>query len=588
MVRKGELSPQDIFDYFYDSNAAMFEDPVIGAELYSSSDFGASWSKTHDKALKNVCYSYGYYFGVVTANPTDTNHLFIAGVPLLQSTDGGSTFHFAGGDNVHVDHHFIWVNPNNSLHLINGNDGGINISYDGAKTWTKCNSPPVGQFYTVAVDNQKKYNVYGGLQDNGTWRGPNNYVYSTAWHQEGRYAYQRIGGGDGMQVQIDPRDNSTYTGYQYGHYTYTDANGDKHKIHPKHSLKEPHLRWNWQSPILLSPHNPDILYIGSNKLHRSKQKTANFKTISKDLTQGAKEGDVSYGTLSCIDESPLVEGLIYTGSDDGLVQYSPNGGKTWATISTALPANLWVKEVIASEHAKNRVIVALNGHTWDHFDSYLYLSENNGKNWKPIGENLPDEPINTVIEDPNNEDVIYLGTDAGLYISTNRGSTFYPISSLPTVPVHDLAIQENNRDLLVATHGRSIYKMQLEPVYQSISHRDSSFALLPLPSIKFNENWGKLNYRWMTRIPQIQAVFFTHQTDSVQIEISDNTGATLLVTTLSPKKGYNNKNVALQFDQKQGDSTLSQERGKFYPSKGLYTLTIFQNGIRKKQTFIVK
>lgn len=588
LVRKGELVPKDIFDYYFDSNAAMFEDPVTGAELYRSTDFGKSWAKTHENILENICYSYGYYFGVVTASATDSNHVFIAGVPLLQSTDGGKSFDFAGGDNVHVDHHYIWINPNNPLHLINGNDGGINISYDGAKTWTKCNSPAVGQFYTVAVDNQKKYNVYGGLQDNGTWKGPNDYTYSNAWHQEGHYAYKRVGGGDGMQVQIDPRDNTIYSGSQYGNYAYTDAKGKRHRIHPKHSLKEPHLRWNWQSPILLSPHDPDVLYIGSNKLHCSTEKAKNFKTISGDLTQGAKVGDVSYGTLSCIAESPLKKGLLYTGSDDGLIHHSPNGGKTWDNISEGLPQNLWAKEVLASRHVQNRVYVALNGHTWDHFGSYLYTSKNNGSVWERIGTNLPAEPINTVLEDPNDADIIYLGTDAGLYISTDRGITFSVMSNLPVVPVHDLAIQEANRDLVVATHGRSMYKVQLEPVYQSKAYRDSTFSLLALPSLKYNENWGKLNYRWKTRVPDIDVVFFTKTTSDVYIEIRDDKNNTLLTTKINPSKGYNKTNTALKFEENPNSNLIQGTLGKYYPTLGKYTLIITQNGNTREQIFLVK
>ena len=588
MMRKDKLEPKDLFDYWYDSNEAMFEDPVSGAELYRSNDFGVSWHKTHDTILENVCYSYGYYFGVVTANTSDSNHVFIAGVPLLQSVDGGKTFDFAGGDNVHVDHHYIWINPTNPLHLINGNDGGINISYDGAKTWIKCNSPAVGQFYTVAVDNQKKYNVYGGLQDNGTWMGPNDYTYNTAWHQEGKYAYQRIGGGDGMQIQVDPRDNTVYSGSQYGNYMYTDAVGKRHRIHPKHSLREAHLRWNWQTPILLSPHNADRLYIGSNKLHCSKNKAKNFRTISKDLTQGNKEGDVSYGTLSCIDESPIKKGMLYTGSDDGLIHHSPNGGKTWKNRTNGLPQHLWVKEVIASEHVQNSVFAILNGHIWDHFDSYIYLSKNNGIHWKRIGKNLPAEPINTLIEDANNENILYLGTDAGLYISKDGGLSFYPMTNLPIVPVHDLAIQQNHRDLIVATHGRSLYKVQLEPVYQSTNYRDSTFALLPLPTIKHNENWGKLNYKWDTRVPRIDAVFFTQEVDSTLLAILDSENNELLSTSVSSTKGYNSHSILLEFLENISGSLVRGTRGKFYPTKGTYTLVITQNGNKKKQNFLVK
>ncbi len=588
MVRKEELHPKDLFDYFYDNNAAMFEDPITGAELYRSDDFGVSWVKTHSDILKNVCYTYGYYFGVVAANPVDSSHVFIAGVPLLQSFDEGQNFSFAGGDNVHVDHHFIWINPNNPQHLINGNDGGINISYDGGRTWVKCNSPAVGQFYTVAVDYKKDYNVYGGLQDNGTWRGPHKYNYSTAWHQEGKYAYTRIGGGDGMQVQIDPRDNSVYTGYQYGHYNYKSVAGKNQYIHPKHDLKEPHLRWNWQSPILLSPHDADVLYVGSNKLYRSKKKAKDFRPISPDLTNGVKEGDVSYGTLTCIAESTLKEGLLYTGSDDGLIHHSPDGGKTWHTISDSLPQHLWVKEVVASRHTESRVLVALNGYTWDHFKSYLYLSDNNGKSWVQIGANLPNEPINTVIEDPSNAQILYLGTDGGLYISSDYGKSFQYFSNLPMVPIHGLTIQENHRDLIVATHGRSLFKVQLEPVYQYETFRDSSFSLLPVAYLKFNKNWGQLNYIWDTKIPSLDVQLFTKSVQSIKIEIQDADCNILLSETREPYAGYNKMSVELQFDENPTEKLLKGSNGKYYPIADNYTVRVTQDGVIREQTFIVK
>lgn len=588
MSKKGDFEPIDVYNYLYDSNAAMFEDPVKGAELYRSEDLGKTWKKTHEKILKNICYSYGYYFGVVHASPSDKEHVFIAGVPLLQSLDGGQTFTFSGGDNVHVDHHYIWVNPKDPLHLINGNDGGINISYDGGETWAKCNSPAVGQFYTVAVDNDKPYNVYGGLQDNGTWKGPNNYKYARQWHQEGRYAYQRVGGGDGMQIQVDPRDNTLYTGSQYGNYRYKDAQGKNHYIHPKHLLKEAKLRWNWQTPILLSTHDPDVLYIGSNRLHKSTEQYKNFRTLSEDLTNGAKKGNVSYGTLACIAESPLKEGILYTGSDDGLIHLSPNGGKTWIRISDSLPQHLWVTEVLASKYAENTVYAALSGYTWDHFNSYLYVSANNGATWSKIGKNLPAEPINTVVEDPTNDHILYLGTDAGLYISTNRGQDFYPLGDIPPVAVHDLAIQETKKDLVVATHGRSIYKIKLQHVYDANKYRDSSLTILPIATIPLAKNWGDLSYRWKTYSPELDLAFYSKNSGVVTLTLSDTEGNKILTKEMNASKGYNATQMKLEFDKNPSDLLNKGTLGKYYPVAGKYTVILEQKDQQAKQSFLVK
>ena len=191
-----------------DANTALFETEVIGCELYKSVDGGKSWSKTHDNFIDDMFYSYGYYFANIAVNPVGENQIYIGGVPLLNSNDGGKTFKMISKENVHADHHVTWINPKNPKHIINGNDGGVNITYDNGEHWIKCNNESVGQFYAVQVDNQKPYNVYGGLQDNGVWVGPNDFEQNVAWHQEGKYPYQELMGGDGMQIQIDDRSMS--------------------------------------------------------------------------------------------------------------------------------------------------------------------------------------------------------------------------------------------------------------------------------------------------------------------------------------------------------------------------------------------
>jgi photosystem II stability/assembly factor-like uncharacterized protein len=587
-IRKEELVPKDLYDYLQDENAAMFENPVKGAELYRSADQGKTWLKTHDGVLEKVCYSYGYYFGVVHANPSQPRHILIAGVPLLQSIDSGRTFTFAGGDNVHVDHHYIWTNPEDANHMINGNDGGVNISYDGGLHWTKCNSPAVGQFYTVAVDSKKKYNVYGGLQDNGVWKGPNNYEYSTRWHQEGKYPYQRIGGGDGMQIQIDSRDNTVYTGSQFGHYYRIDPEGKYHYFHPMHDLKSAKLRWNWQTPILLSSHNQDILYMASNKLHRSMDQGNTFEEISLDLSKGQKNGDVSYGTISCIAESPFKFGYIYAGTDDGNIHLTKDGGESWTTISSKLPADLWVKKVVASKHKKERVYAILNGHTWDHFKSYLYISNNYGHTWTQIGTNLPQEALNTITEDHTDETILYLGTDAALYISTDQGVTFQIFSNLPPVAIHDLAIQSEHRDLLVGTHGRSIYKIQLEPIYQSATYLDSSFTFLEMDVIKYNEKWGKLTYDWQENTPKKDVVFFIKEPQPITIQVLDDQGKILLEKSAQSKKGYNTQTLILKFKENPSGNLTTGQTGCYYPIKGKYTVSITSRMNTVSNTFIIQ
>ena len=299
-----------------DANAALFETDVIGAEVYKSIDAGKTWKKVNENYIGDFYYTYGYYFGDITVDKTNSDRIYLTGVPLLFSGNGGKSFGAINGDNVHSDHHVLWIDPKNPNHIINGNDGGVNISYDNGANWTTCNSNAMGQFYAVNVDNQEPYNVYGGLQDNGVWAGPNNYYFSTEWQREGKYPYQRISGGDGMQVQIDNRNaNIVYTGSQYGEYARIDRAKNKEvEITPKHKKDETPFRFNWQTPILLSQHNQDILYLGSNFLHRSMNQGDSWEAISPDLTNGKKEGNVSYGTITTISESPFQFGLLYTES----------------------------------------------------------------------------------------------------------------------------------------------------------------------------------------------------------------------------------------------------------------------------------
>ena len=359
MIRKGKIKPIDVAHYLEDANSMLFDTPVIGAEVYKTVDGGKTWSKTHTDYLDDIYYSYGYYFGQIQIDKNNQNHIYISGVPILKSKDGGKSFTSIQKSNVHADHHALWINPSLKGHLINGNDGGLNISYDDGENWIKCNQPAVGQFYTVNIDNAKPYNVYGGLQDNGVWMGTSSYSASDSWHQSGQYPYKSIMGGDGMHVQIDNRNNQlVYTGFQFGNYYRIDLKKDKQKyIQPKHELGDSPLRFNWQTPILLSSFNQDILYFGSNKLHRSMNKGDDFETISNDLTQGGKKGNVAYGTLTSISESPFQFGLIYVGSDDGLVHVTKSGGENWTKISDSFPKDLWVSRVIASQHQKERVYV---------------------------------------------------------------------------------------------------------------------------------------------------------------------------------------------------------------------------------------
>lgn len=500
-VRTGRIQPSALVDYVEDANRLLFDTPIIGAELYRSDDGGRTWRKTHTDHLEGLYYTYGYYFGKMNVAPHDRDQVYLYGVDIVHSSDGGHSFSSILADNVHVDFHGMWINPRKPDHLILATDGGLNMSYDNGKTWSKLNAPAVSQFYAINVDNARPYNVYGGMQDNGVWYGPSNYTTGNGWHQSGQYPYRELGGGDGMQIAIDTSAGYVYYGYQFGHYfrKHTES-GDIRYITPRHELGSRPYRWNWQTPILVSRHNPSILYMGSNHFHRSMDKGESFTLCSRDLTGGGKPGDVPYGTLTTLDESPLSFGLLYTGSDDGKVHISRDAGKTWEDISAGLPARFWVSRVIASRHRESRVYVTLNGYRYDHFDPYLYVSEDYGRTWTRLGSNLPLDPVNVVREDPVRPEILYLGTDGGLFMSLDRGLSFAPFGKdLPNVAVHDLVIQEREKELIAGTHGRSLYVASLRDI-QSLTPEvlQSALHVFQAEPVSYNPNWGRKRQVWST------------------------------------------------------------------------------------------
>ena len=588
LVRSSSVKPIDLAKYLEDANSMLFDTPVIGAEVYKSIDGGITWHKTHDSFLDDLYYSYGYYFGHIYVAPNNENNIYVYGVPILKSKDGGKTFSSINAENVHSDHHILWINPKNPNHLINGNDGGVNITYDDGKNWIKNNAPSVGQFYAIAIDNEKPYNVYGGLQDNGVWVGPNNASENKSWLAQGQYSWKAIMGGDGMQVQVDSRNsNIVYTGFQFGNYYRINREEDKTTyIQPKHELGENPYRFNWQTPILLSPHNQDILYLGGNKLMRSMNQGDDWQAISSDLTKGGKKGNVAYGTLTSISESPFQFGLIYVGSDDGLVHITKNGGGSWTNISSTFPKNLWISRVVASQHKKERVYVTLNGYRWDDFKTYVYLSENNGQTWKSINSNIPMSPVNVIREDTKNKNIIYLGTDNGAYVSFDKGNSWEAFSKgLPSVAIHDIAVQPEARDILLGTHGRSIYKANVTALQQiNPSITSKSITLFETKSVKSSKQWGNSWSKWSdTFEPSTTIKFYANAAGKQTLKILSEGSVELNSITIEAVKGFNYVDYDLTLTTEGKKALLKENTSieiekakneKLYLPKGKYIIQI--------------
>lgn len=602
MVRDGAVQPIDLANYLENANSLLFDTPVIGAEVYRSTNAGTSWVKMNEDYIDDLVYSYGYYFGQVRVDTNDKNKIYLVGVPLVMSKDGGKTFESISKKNVHSDHHALWINPKKPGHLINGNDGGVNITYDDGKTWMKNNSTSVGQFYAINVDNEEPYNVYGGLQDNGVWKGAHNNTDDNSWHSSGKNPWQSIMGGDGMQVQIDNRNsNIVYTGFQFGNYFRLNLSklGKTTRIQPKHELGESPYRFNWQTPILLSSHNQDILYLGSNKLHRSMNQGDDWTAISNDLTQGGKKGNVAYGTLTTISESPFQFGLIYTGTDDGLVQITKNSGDSWSTISGSFPKDLWVSEVAASKHKKERVYVTLNGYRWDDFTPYVFMSDDYGVSWKNISSDIPASPVNALVEDTKNENLLFVGTDNGLYVSFDRGSTWELMQNgMPNVAVHDLVIQPRDNHLLVGTHGRSIYKAEIANLQKTTPGiMNDKLHVFAVDNIEHSKRWGNSWSSWgKPNTPGLDVSFYSNAAGKFSASVQTTDGIQVSATEIEGDKGFNIVSYDVAFTKdgkknflKKNKMKLTQAKnGKTYLPKGTYTIEISGNSGSEKINFEIK
>ncbi len=442
--------------------------------LYRSDDLGNTWKMTDNST--NVQMR-PWYFSELVVDPADHNRLYKPGFTLTVSTDGGESFSglFGAGFNmgsVHSDHHALWINPSNTNQLFLGTDGGAYISEDRAKTWRHVRSLPVSQFYHVSHDLEWPYNVYGGLQDNGTWKGPSR---SSGGVNAGDW--EVVGQGDGFWAFADPNEpNTLYVEYQGGQLSrFNVATGETKSIKPFARDGEEELRFNWNTPIHLSPTKPNTLYYGSQYLHYSTDRGDSWLTISPDLTTDdpARQRQKTSGgitvdnttaennaTIYAIAESPLNPDLIWVGSDDGLIHVSRDAGGTWTKVSDAVPdvpEGTWVSSVFASPYAEGSAFVTYDGHRDGDMAPYVYRTADFGATWLSVNGEGIEGYAWTVKQDPVNPELLFAGTEFGLFISLDGGGQWARFTDLPRVAVHDLAIHPTEHDLVIATHGRGIY-----------------------------------------------------------------------------------------------------------------------------------
>ncbi|UCH92661.1 MAG: hypothetical protein JSV88_20520, partial [Candidatus Aminicenantes bacterium] len=447
---------------------------IRGAKVYRTDDSGETWremmpaSKEMKQYMERISATYGWVFGQMRVDPNNEDKIYVMGVELNVSEDAGKTFRELRG--MHGDHHGLWIDPDNSDYLVNVNDGGVAISYDGGKNWrTFYNNLPLVQFFNVMYDMDDPFHVYGSIQDHGSFRGVvdlskgRNQIPATEW--------ERAPGGEGSSHAIDPTDsNIVYSAGFYGNITRTNIKArERVNIVPKAQKGEPPLRGQWLAPFIISPHNPRVIYHGMNYLFRSMNRGDSWERISPDLTYNNKNkiGDIQYQTIFAISESPLKFGLIYVGTDDGRVHVTKDSGITWTEITGGLPQQKWVSRLAASAFDLGTVYMSQNGKRDDDFAAYLWKSFNYGKTWQDISNNIPSGPINVIREDPKNKNILYVGTDFGVYVSVNGGKYWHVLANnLPTTYVHDLVIHSRDSILVAATHGRGMWAMDIKNIQE--------------------------------------------------------------------------------------------------------------------------
>jgi photosystem II stability/assembly factor-like uncharacterized protein len=467
------------------------DDKVSG--VWRSTDGGQRWEFRSNQNNRPM------YYSQIRVDPSNENIVFTGGAPAFKSTDGGKEWKVLQGMG-HVDHHAIWIDPADGRHVMYGNDGSVDLSRDGGDTWESLRILAVGQPYHASVDMRRPYYVCTGLQDNGSWCGPSSVRSGTILAQD----WYRVGGGDGFYTAVDPTDHMMlFSESQGGNMNRVDLRaGETSNIRPRFGTggsnvaptpaEGTQVRWNWNTPLVLSPHNPQTVLAGANRLFISRNRGETW-TMSQDLTRQIDRNDRSiigldgtlpscsraragqcilskndgvsvYGTVTAISESPLVPGLIWVGTDDGNIQVSQDGGASWTEVGRNLPGGApeyYVSRVEASWFDAATAYVSLDGHRSDDLKPYVFVTRDHGKSWQNITSDLPAMGnVNTVRQDPKSAKVLYAGAEFGFFVSLDEGGSWKPfMTNLPVVRIDDVVIHPRDNDLILSTHGRSIWIM---------------------------------------------------------------------------------------------------------------------------------
>lgn len=557
-------APNIVYAFIDNQTPGTVKDrPTVGGEVYRSDDHGEHWRKANTDDLYDVFGEYGWKFCDVRVSPENPNEIFILGNRGMHSTDGGKTFqrigeqiirlHDTPGKALHLDHHDIWIDPQDANRIVLGNDGGVFESRDRGRSWLHLNNIPAVQFYFIAADTgPAPYRLYGGTQDNAAVYGPSTARVEDAQDDPWRFVYlDRWTGGDSYVTIPDPTDpRIVYYEHQNGGMLRMDITGTSVltggpsavNIAPRAPQGQAPYRFGWYTPFFVSRFEPRTLYVGGNRVLKSVDRGDHWTSISPDLADSSSglRGTVPIGAVTMMSESRFARGTLYVGTEGGTLWRTTDDGATWTKVSAGLPKK-WVSRVIASEHRDGVVYVAMTGYREDDSRSYLFVSADSGRSWRSIVANLPAASINVLKEDPMNPDVLYVGTDLGVYVSADRGTRWQSLSAdLPTTAVHDLTIQAHERELIIATYGLGAWKLEVGPVLdltEAIRER-AVYAFAPKPVSLDSYTWETVPGDRRGRV-RATLHFYAKRAGAATIRIIDGSGRVVREWSDSASAGLN-------------------------------------------------
>ncbi|HEV3168529.1 MAG TPA: PDZ domain-containing protein [Isosphaeraceae bacterium] len=491
--------------------------------IYKSTNAGESWTRINSLNPRPM------YFSQLRVDPSDEQYLYVLGVSLYRSADGGKTFRPDGGRGMHSDQHALWIDPSDGRHMIVGCDGGFYVTYDRMANWDHLNHMAIGQFYHVAIDTTRDYKVYGGLQDNGSWGGP-----SRTHSQNGPVNddWVSVGGGDGFKCQVDPNDpDQVYYSTQNGGLGRRNLHtGETGFLRPRPERNQ-EFHFNWNTPFILSHHNSRIFYTAGNYVFRSLDRGNDLRTISPEITH------TKLGSASAISESPRDPNVLYVGTDDGALWVTKDGGHEWTDITknVGLAGPRHVATIEASRFEDGRAYAAFDGHRSDDDEPLIYQTEDFGKTWSSLRSNLPRGSTRCLREDLKSADLLFVGTEFGFWASLDRGRSWNSLNTnLPTVAVHDVAIHPTAGEIVVATHGRSLWVLDITPLRQTNKEVVKSAAYLyqPTSAIRWRAapRRGQTNRRFVGQNPPAGAsvdYVLTGKAENISLKVVDVNGKTV-------------------------------------------------------------